>query len=139
MKKLMILMAGIMMLVIAGCNSSCPATVAPKPPVADNEKKGPLGLSKDEMRALFSKDNVELSDSLKQRIMANSQQLQLTPEEMQVLKSTGKVILCGKCGYLLQEKKFKEFEKGKVINVDKNTGFAVDSLRERIIKKHLED
>jgi len=139
MKKLMILTAGIMMLVVAGCNSSCPATVAPKPPVADHEKKGPLGLSKDEMRALFSKDNVELSDSLKKRIMANSQQLQLTPEEMQVLKSTGKVILCGKCGYLLQEKKFKEFEKGKVINVDKNTGFAVDSLRERIIKKNLED
>jgi succinate dehydrogenase/fumarate reductase-like Fe-S protein len=139
MKKLLILVAGVMMLVVAGCNSSCPMTVAPKPPVADVEKKGPLGLSQEEMKALFSKDNVELSDSLKQRIISKSKQLKLTPEEMQVLKSTGKVILCGKCGYLLNEKKFQEFEKGKVINVDKNTGFAADSLRERIIKKNLED
>ena len=135
----MILMASVVMLVVAGCNSSCPATCAPKPPMTDTEKKGALGLSQDEIRALFSKDNVELSDSLKQRIMSNSKQLQLTPEEMQVLKTTGKVVLCGKCGYLLQEKKFKEFEKGKVINVDKNTGFAADSLRERIIKRNLED
>jgi len=139
MNKLMIMVAGLMMLVIAGCKSSCPLTVAPKPPSVAKEKKGALGLSQDEVKALFSKNNVELSDSLKNRIMEKHEQLKLTPEEMQVLKSTGKVILCGKCGYLLNEKKFKEFEKGKVMNVDADTGFAADSLRERIIKKNLED
>ena len=143
MKQIMILLAMVMLGAFTGCKT-CPVTRAPKPPAkakVTTIKKGAIELSKEELQALCSKDNVELSDDLKNRLLSNSSQLKLTPEEMQVLKSTGKVILCGKCGYLLQEKKYKDFEaKGTVINVDKNTGFAKDSIRERIIKsKSLQD
>ena len=135
MKQIMILLAMVMLGAFTGCKN-CPVTVAPKPPAkVTTIKKGAIELSQDELRALCSKNNVELSDDLKNRLLSNSSQLKLTPEEMQVLKSTGKVILCGKCGYLLNEKKYKNFEtKGTVINIDKETGFAKDSLRERIIK-----
>ena len=132
MKKVIVLSMALAMGILAGCNSY--PTVAPKPPQSPAEKKGPIGLSSDEIQALRSKNNVVLSDALKARLLASQNQLKLTPEEMQVLKRTGKVVLCGKCGYLLQEKKFQEFEKGKVISTDKKTGFAKDSLRERIIK-----
>ena len=132
MKKIIVLSMALAMGILAGCNSY--PTVAPKPPKSPAEKKGPIGLSEDEIQALRSKNNVVLSDELKARLLASKNQLKLTPEEMQVLKRTGKVVLCGKCGYLLQEKKFQEFEKGKVISTDKKTGFANDSLRERIIK-----
>ncbi len=133
MQKLVALLFVLALAGLSGCQQPYPV-VKPKPPASPKEKKGPLGLSEDEIQALRSKKNVELTDDLKRRLLTSSN-LKLTPEEMQVLKSTGKVVLCGKCGYLLKEKKFKEFEnKGKVINVDKNTGFAHDSLRERVIK-----
>ena len=133
MKLIVLVFAVSLMLVLAGCNS-CPALSCPPPPKSKADLKGPVGLSDAELQALRSKDNVMLSDELKKRLLANHNQLKLTPEEMQVLKTTGKVILCGKCGYMLNEKKYKEFERGRVINLDKNTGFAKDSLRERIIK-----
>jgi hypothetical protein len=139
MKQMMLLMALVMLGAFSGCKN-CPVTVSPKPPVAKIQR-GNLELSQDEINALCSKNNVELSDDLKNRLLKNSDELKLTPEEMQVLKSTGKVVFCGKCGYLLGEQKYKDFEanKGQVINVDKETGFAKDSLRERIIKKNLQD
>ena len=137
MKQIVFVFAASMMLMFSGCqssSSSCPDLTAPPPPESKADMKGPVGLSSAEMQALRSKDNVLLSDELKKRLLANKNQLKLTPEEMQVLKATGKVIFCGKCGYLLNEKKYQEFERGRVIETDKKTGFAKDSLRERIIK-----
>ena len=133
MKQLALVFAASLMLMFSGCQYSCPI-ITPAPPASKEDLKGPVGLSDDEIKALRSQDSVLLTDDLKQRLLQNKNQLKLTPEEMQVLKATGKVILCGKCGYLLNEKKFQEFEKGRVISIDKDTGFAKDSLRERIIK-----
>ncbi len=133
MRMLATVVTALVIGIVAGCRNGCPLTVAPPPPKSPAEVKGKIGLSKAEMAALRSDNNVVLSDALKKRLLSNKSELKLTPEEMQVLKTTGKVILCGKCGYLLQEKKYKQFEKGVVINVDKKTGFAKDSLRERII------
>jgi hypothetical protein len=140
MKKYIALAMALSMGILSGCNSFCPATVTPEPPKSAKERQGKIGLSADEIKALRSKDNVVLSAALKKRLISSQSQLKLTPEEMQVLKSTGKVILCGKCGYLLKEKKFKDFEnKGIVINADKNTGFQKDSLRERVILLNSQD
>ena len=135
MKKSIVLLAGLVFYgALTGCNSD-PAVVEPKPPASPAEMKGPVGLSAEEIQALRSKDSVVLSDELKRRLIASSNQLKLTPEEMQVLKKTGKVILCGRCGYILGEKKYNEAKaRGRVISIDKKTGFAKDSLRERIIK-----
>ena len=135
MKTILVLAMALSLGLITGCQMSCPnSAIIPKPPADKTQAHGKLGLSDDEIKALRSSSNIELSDALKQRLLKNKSQLKLTPEEMQVLKSTGKVILCGKCGYLLKEKKYKNFEtKGIVVKLDKDTGFAKDSIRERII------
>jgi len=141
MKRSVLVFVASVLLIVSGCTgcNTTPPLVVPKPPANEKQKEGTIGLSQDEIQALRSKNNVLLTDQLKQRLLANKNELKLTPEEMQVLKRTGKVILCGKCGYLLSERKYKEFERGKVINLDKKTGFAPDSLRERIIKLDIED
>ena len=93
-----------------------------------------LNLCQQELDELKSKNNITLSDSLKQRLIENSNELRLTPEEMQVLKATGKVILCGECGYILNTLKYKEYEaKNKSPNVGAKTEFEKDSIRSRII------
>ena len=98
-----------------------------------------LQLSKAEIKELCSKQNLTLSDSLRNRLIADSQELQLTPEEIQVLKSTGKVILCGKCGYMLDSLKFKEHEEKELKQHTGTTGgFQKDSIRQRIIFTYTE-
>jgi uncharacterized CHY-type Zn-finger protein len=64
----------------------------------------------------------------------------LTPEEKQVLKSTGKVILCGRCGYILNSPEYKKFEANgeKKDNFDPETGFASDSIRARLLKQTMD-
>ena len=93
-------------------------------------------LTKAEIKEFCSQQNLTLSDSLRHRLIADSKELHLTPEEMQVLKSTGKVVLCGKCGYILDSLKFKKHEQEEQ-EMKQHTrtkdGFKKDSLRQRII------
>ena len=91
-------------------------------------------LTESEIKELCSKRNVALSDSLRQRLIADSKELHLTDEELQILKATGKVILCGKCGYLLNSLKYKQHKQQlNEQHVNTKTGFQPDSLRHRII------
>ena len=91
-------------------------------------------LTEAEIKELCSKRNCVLSDSLRKRLLADSKELKLTPEEMQVLKSTGRVVLCGKCGYILNSLKYKEHEvKELKQHTGTKTGFKEDSIRKRII------
>jgi hypothetical protein len=120
-----ILLAGFaVLMVFAGC--------------ATAPKKSNLKLTKSELRALCSKENFALSDSLKQRLLENGEELKLTPEEMQVLKATGKVILCGKCGFILDSLEYKK-RKGKPITepLDKQ-GFIKGSLRDRMLGPYID-
>jgi len=109
----------VMVVVLSGC--------------ATAGKTSKLKLSKSELQQLCSKENVTLSDSLKQRLLENGDELKLTPQEMQVLKATGKVILCGRCGYIIDSLEYKE-QKGKPVTkpLDEH-GFVKGSLRDRLI------
>ena len=97
-----------------------------------------LRLSRAEKKALRSKENVTLSDSLRDRLIEDSQELRLTPEEMMVLRSTGKVILCGKCGYILNSKKFKRHNDEDIHAARDSMGFVKGSLRDRILEMHID-
>lgn len=119
MKKLVIL-TGLFLIFIVACQSTIPQ---PK-----------QKLSQTEIKEICSKHNLVISDALKKRLIADSKELKLTPEELQVLKSTGKVILCGKCGYILNSLKEKEYKTEKIKqHTGTKTGFRKDSLRQRII------
>ena len=96
-------------------------------------KTSKLKLTKSEIRELCSRDNVTLSDSLRQRLIEDGDELRLTPEEMIVLKSTGKVILCGECGYILDSLQFKKHKKEEAQEDANSQGFIKGSLRERIL------
>jgi len=100
---------------------------------ATGEKTSQFKLTKNELQELCAKKNVTLSDSLKKRLLENGDELKLTPQEMQVLKATGKVILCGRCGYIIDSLEYKE-QKGKPVTkpLDKH-GFVKGSLRDRLI------
>ena len=94
-------------------------------------------LTKAEIKELCSRENCILSDELRQRMITDSKELQLTPEEVQVLNSTGKVILCGKCGYILNSLKYKEYESHEMKqHTGTKKGFKEDSIRQRIIKTY---
>ena len=97
------------------------------------EKTSHLKLTKSEIKELCSRDNVTVSDSLRQRLIEGSDELKLTPEEMIVLKSTGKVILCGECGYILDSLQFKKHQKEEAQEDANSQGFIKGSLRERIV------
>jgi len=119
MKRLMLLMMVLLFAGVTGCETT---------------KSSHFSLTPEEKALLASKESVELPDNLRDRLISHSKELRLTPEEMEVLKTTGKVILCGKCGYILNTLKYKQFEAGKVQpNIDPKTGFAKDSIRERIL------
>ena len=102
------------------------------------QKTSHLQLTKSEIRELCSKDNITLSDSLRKRLLDDCKELCLTPEEMKVLKSTGKVILCGECGYILDSKEFKQHEDGKINKKRDSKGFIKGSLRDRIVGPHVD-
>lgn len=91
-------------------------------------------LTKKEIQDLCSKQSMTLSDSLRHRLLADKEQLHLTPEELQVLRKTGKVVLCGKCGYVLNSLRMKEHAKqSKDKNLHMPNKLQTDSLRKRII------
>ena len=97
-----------------------------------------LHLTKAEIRELSSKENITLSDSLRRRLIADSDELRLTAEEMMVLKYTGKVILCGKCGHILNSKQFKQHKDKVLESKTDSNGFVEDSLRSRILEMHID-
>ena len=98
-----------------------------------------LGLTDEEIAMLRAKKPCVLSSELRRKILDHGEELQLTPEERQVLKSTGKVVLCGKCGYILNSSKYKKFEKSSnKVEMDPTTGFAKDSIRERLLEATLD-
>ena len=121
MKLMLTLMMVAVLVVLTGCN-------VPK-------KKSALKLSDEELKQLCETKKYEISDDLRKRLIANSKELKLTPEEMLVLKKTGKVILCGDCGYILNTKKYTKSKKAQHANIidEDNNGFADDSIRDRII------
>jgi hypothetical protein len=92
-------------------------------------------LTQKEIQELCSKKSITLSDSLRQRLLADKEQLKLTPTELQVLRKTGKVILCGDCGYILNSLKMKEHnkKKAKEENLHMPKKLQPDSLRKRVI------
>jgi len=91
-------------------------------------------LTQKEIQELCSKKSITLSDSLRQRLLADKEQLKLTPTELQVLRKTGKVILCGDCGYILNSLKMKEYKnKTQKENLHMPKKFQPDSLRKRVI------
>ena len=92
-------------------------------------------LTKKEIQDLCSKKSITLSDSLRQRLLADKEQLHLTPAELQVLRRTGKVVLCGDCGYILNSLKMKEHKKKRAQekNLHMPKKFQTDSLRKRVI------
>jgi hypothetical protein len=118
----MIALLGVATLLLAGCWTT-------------GSKKGTF-LTDDEIAALKTKQPCVLSPALRRKMLEHGEELHLTPEEQQVLKSTGKVILCGRCGYIINSLKYKRFEKngGKRENFDSDTEFAKDSLRNRLLK-----
>ena len=121
MKLMLTLMMLAVLVVVTGCN-------APK-------KKPALKLSDEELKQLCATKEYEISDDLRKRLLANGKELKLTPEEMLVLKKTGKVILCGDCGYILNTAKFNKSKKTNHADIkdEDNNGFADDSIRDRII------
>ena len=121
MKLMLTLTMVAVLVVIIGCN-------VPK-------KKSAFELSDEERKQLCETKTYEISDDLRKRLIANSKELKLTPEEMLVLKKTGKVILCGDCGYILNTEKFHKSKKTAHANIkdEDNSGFADDSIRDRII------
>jgi len=125
MKSIMALTMALFIVGIMGC--------------AVPEKTKCIKLTDDELAHLKAKENVELSESLKKRLLANSKELKLTPEEMEVLKHTGKVILCGKCGYILNSTKYKEAQKKapSELKDEDHSGFVDDSIRDRIIGPYI--
>jgi hypothetical protein len=123
MKLIMTLMTALMITIITGCA------------VTDTAAK--VKLSDKELSHLRSKENFEINPELKKRLIEHSKELKLTPEEMMVLKSTGKVILCGKCGYILDSKKYKSAKKAGKIEDKDHSGFADNSLRDRILGPYI--
>jgi len=105
---------------------------------ATTEKSSKLKLTKSELQELCSQKNVTLSDSLRQRLLENGEELKLTPEEMQVLKATGKVILCGKCGYILDSLDYKNHKDNLINKPLDEQGFIKGSLRDRIIGPYVD-
>ena len=97
-------------------------------------QKGHLKLTPEEIAQLKAKENVTLTESLRKRLINDSQELHLTPEEQEVLKRTGKVILCGKCGHLLDTPSFKKWEKEHGAEYKKGDDFVPNSLRNRILE-----
>ena len=94
-----------------------------------------LGLTDEEIAMLKAKKPCVLSTNLRHRLLDHAEELELTPEERQVLESTGKVVLCGRCGYILNSMKYKKFEKdSNNVEMDPETGFAKDSIRKRLLK-----
>ncbi len=93
-----------------------------------------ITLSKDEIAMLRAKKPCVLSADLRRRLLDHAKELELTPEERRVLESTGKVVLCGKCGYILNSLKYKRFKENNKADIDPETGFAKDSIRERLLK-----
>ena len=91
MKKILLLAVAVL---IAGCATT----------------QGNFQLSEEEITILSSKENITLSKVLVQRLVENSNELKLTPEELEVLKTTGKVVLCGKCGYILDSPERKKYK-----------------------------
>ncbi len=125
MKLMLTLMMALVLVGITACNAT---------------KKSPIvKLSDAELKQLCSKGNCEISENLKKRLILHSKELKLTPQEMLVLKKTGKVILCGDCGYLLNSDKYNESKKSNHANIqdEDNDGFADDSIRNRIIGPYI--
>lgn len=121
MKMLNFIGLGILVLLM-GCSTRAPKTTD-------------LQLSVQEQKDLKEQKRFEISDELRKRIIANSKELKLTPEEMLVFKKTGKIVLCGKCGYILNSLKYKAYESGKIKpETDEKTGFPQDSIRDRMIR-----
>ncbi len=114
----------ILMFVLSGCVTT--------------KKHKNLQLTKSEIRELCSAENLTLSDSLRARLVADSNELRLTPEELRVLKSTGKVILCGKCGYILDSLEFKKHNDNNMSHDVDSQGFVKGSLRDRIIGPYID-
>ena len=121
MKVIMTLMMALLIIGITACTST--------------KQKDVLNLTDEELQQLCAKKPCELSEDLKRRVVAHSKELKLTPEEMQVFKATGKIILCGKCGYIINSKKFKEANRPDAPKMkdENNDGFADDSIRDRIL------
>ncbi len=117
--KTVSILAAAMMFLLSGCLTT--------------KKDTHLQLTQSEINELCSKQNITLSDSLRNRLIEGSQELKLTPEELRVLKSTGKVILCGKCGFILDSLEFKNHEDEKMSQEVNSHGFVKGSLRDRII------
>jgi hypothetical protein len=93
-----------------------------------------LKLTPEEIAQLSSKENMTLSESLRKRLINDSQELHLTPEEQEVLRRTGKVILCGKCGHLLDTPSYKKWEKEHGKDYKPEDKFVPNSLRSRILE-----
>ena len=68
-------------------------------------------------------------ESLRDKLLENSQELNLTPKEKALLRKSNTVILCGDCGHI---KGMKECCK-KDAKIDTDTGFAANSIRNRIL------
>lgn len=120
------------MLSFVGCSSSTTSKGS-----LENQNKASsshLHLTAKERAELADKKNYTLSESLRHRLINDSQELQLTPEEREVLKRTGKVILCGKCGHLLGTKAYKQWETEHGAEYKPGDDFVPSSLRERILK-----
>jgi len=124
--RTMIALLGAAALLMAGCWTT-------------GSKKGTF-LTDEEIAALKTKRPCVLSPELRRKMLEHGEELHLTPEEKQVLKSTGKVILCGRCGYILNSPEYKKFEANgeKKDNFDPETGFASDSIRARLLKQTMD-
>jgi hypothetical protein len=93
-----------------------------------------LKLTPEEIAILKSKQNVPLSNSLRKRLINDSNELKLTKEEKEVLRRTGKVILCGKCGHLLGTKSYSKWAKEHETSYKPTDKFVPNSLRTRILQ-----
>ena len=128
MRSTLNFLVGIAILSFIGCASKAPDQRT------QEAIKSHLKLSSDEYESLKCKKNCTLSLSLRKRLINNSEELKLTPQEMEVLKRTGKVILCGKCGHLLGTDKYKKWESEHASEYKPGDDFVPNSLRDRILK-----
>ena len=131
MRNVLCLLLGVAILSFIGCSSKKKAQDSPEKTAKVN--KPHFQLTAKERAELESRKSCTLSDALRKRLINDCQELKLTPEELQVLKMTGKVILCGKCGHLLGTDKHKEWKAAHKNDEKPSDDFVPNSLRERIL------
>ena len=131
MRNVLCLLLGVAILSFIGCSSKKKTQDSPEKTAKVNKPQ--FKLTSKERAELKCRKRCTLSEALRKRLINDCQELKLTPEELEVLKRTGKVVLCGKCGHLLGTDKHKEWKAAHENDKKTADDFVPNSLRDRIL------